>query len=140
MQRKYGVTLIASIVAVAFWLGANTQAAESAAGEQYVGKWSGTWEGSGSGRFELILERAADGAVTGGVDVGSDVGNYTAKLKALAFDGNKMTGRYVYPLDEQADIALTATFEGGQAKGTWSLVPKDQDMSLANGTWNVSKK
>jgi hypothetical protein len=140
MRRKYGVSRGAVIVALSIWLGVSIQAAQPASGEQYVGKWSGTWEGSGSGRFELILERGPDGAVTGGVDVGSDVGNYVAEFKALAFDGNKMTGRYVYPLDEQADIALTATFEGGQARGTWSLVPKDQDMPLANGTWNVSKK
>jgi hypothetical protein len=128
------------LIACCLWLGVQGHAAEPVPGEQYIGKWSGTWEGSGSGRFELILERGSDGQVTGGVDVGSDPGDYTAKFKALSFEGNTMTARYDYPLDEQADIALTATFETGKAGGTWSLVPKGQDMVMANGTWNVAKK
>jgi hypothetical protein len=140
MRRKYGIVLATTIATLGLWFGLQSQAAQPGGGEQYVGRWTGTWEGSGSGRFEVILDRGSDGNVTGGVDVGSDVGDYKATFKTLAFDGNKMIARYVYPLDEQADIALTATFEGGQAKGTWSLVPKDQDMALANGTWNVAKK
>ena len=112
-----------------------------AAGDAYAGTWTGTWEGGGgTGTFELKLE-ASGGTVTGGVSVGTDAGPYTAKFKSLAFDGNKMTAKYDYPLETQAEIALTATFDGKNAKGTWSLAPQGQDQQVfMTGTWTVEKK
>jgi hypothetical protein len=117
-----------------------SQGAGPAAGEAYVGTWSGTWEGAGaSGPFEVKLETAG-GALGGGVNVGTDAGPYTAKFKKVTFDGNKMTARYDYPLDTQAEIALTATFESKSATGTWAIVPQGQEQVLLNGTWTVEKK
>ena len=116
-------------------------AADSASGAEYVGVWTGTWEGGGgSGRFDLTLTKGTDGKVEGGVSVGSDTGDYVAQFVSLSFAGNQLTARYSYTPDEQADIAVTATFEGKVATGTWSMVPKGQDTAMANGTWTVTKK
>jgi len=115
-------------------------AAGPSSGDAYAGTWSGTWEGGGGGgTFEIKLEGSGS-ALTGNVNVGTDAGAYTAKFKSLGFDGNKMTARYDYPLDMQAEVALTATFEQANAKGTWALLPQGQDQALVNGTWAVQKK
>jgi hypothetical protein len=106
----------------------------------FVGAWGGTWEGGGSGRFDLTIERGSDGQPAGGVSVGSDQGDYTAKFKQLSFEGQNMKGRYEFPLDPRADIAITGTFNGGTAEGTWSLVEKDGDQAMAGGSWKVAKK
>ena len=123
------------------WLGVQTQAAKPADGEQYAGPWVGTWEGGGgSGKFDLTLERGADGALTGGVSVGTDQGDYTAKFTSLSFAGNKMTAKYIYPPDEQGEIALTAIFDGAAATGSWELGAKGGGAAMAAGTWTVKKK
>lgn len=114
--------------------------AQSSKGEQYAGKWSGTWDGAGAGTFVLVLEKGASGSVTGKVEVGTDGGNYTAELKSLAFDGPKMTAKYEFPLDPNAEVIVAATFDGSAAKGTWSLRPKGQDAEAAGGTWTVAKQ
>lgn len=106
----------------------------------FVGTWSGTWEGGGTGRFDLTIEQGSDGQPSGGVSVGTDQGDYTAKFKELSFDGQSMKARYEFPLDSQADVAVTGTFNGGAAEGTWSLVAKGGDQSFAGGTWKVQKK
>ena len=106
----------------------------------FVGAWNGTWEGGGTGRFDLTIERGSDGQPAGGVSVGTDQGDYTAKFKELSFDGQNMKARYEFPLDGQADVAVTGTFNGGAAEGTWSLVAKGGDQSVAGGTWKVAKK
>jgi hypothetical protein len=117
-----------------------SQAAGPAGAAAYVGTWSGTWEGGGgTGTFELKLEGTGT-AVAGSVNVGTDAGAYSAKFKSMAFDGNKMTAKYDYGLDTQAEIALTATFEGASAKGTWAMLPQGQEQVLVNGTWTVQKK
>ena len=106
----------------------------------YVGNWSGSWEGGGgTGRFDLKLNR--DGtALSGGVSVGSDQGDYEATFTSVAIDGNKLTARYDYTPDPQAEIVLSATFDGNAAKGTWGMVPKGQNTPGLEGTWTVTKK
>ena len=106
----------------------------------FVGTYGGTWEGGGTGRFDLTIEKGADGQPAGGVSVGTDNGDYTAKFKELSFDGQNMKARYEFPLDTQADVAITGTFNGGAVAGTWNLVPKGGDQSFAGGTWKVTKK
>jgi hypothetical protein len=106
----------------------------------FVGTWNGTWEGGGSGRFDLTIEPGSDGAPAGGVSVGTEQGDYTAKFKELSFDGQNMKARYEFPLDAQADVKVTGTFNGGAAEGTWDLVAKGGDQSFAGGTWKVAKK
>jgi hypothetical protein len=106
----------------------------------FVGTWTGSWEGGGTGRFDLTIEKGSDGQPTGGVSVGTDQGDYTAKFKQLSFEGQNMKARYEFPLDAQADVVVTGTFNGGAAEGTWSLVPKDGDQVFAGGGWKVAKK
>ena len=113
---------------------------QSSSGEQYVGTWSGTWDGAGAGTFVLTLDKSAAGAVTGKVEVGTDGGNYTAELKSLAFDGQKMTAKYDFPLDPAAEVLIAASFDGSTGNGTWSLRPKGQDTEAAGGTWTVTRK
>ena len=106
----------------------------------FVGTYGGTWEGGGTGRFDLTIEKGGDDQPAGGVSVGTDQGDYTAKFKELSFDGQNMKARYEFPLDAQADVAITGKFDGGAAEGTWSLVAKGGDQSFAGGTWKVQKK
>jgi hypothetical protein len=140
MQRRWvTVALIAAIGAGA--LGAQTQAAKPADGEQFVGDWTGTWEGGGTGKFDIKFERGADGAITGGVSVGTDMGDYTAKFSTVKFEGGKLTARYDYTPDPQGEISVTGNFEAKQATGTWSLGAKGQaGQGMAEGTWTVTKK
>lgn len=105
----------------------------------FAGTWAGTWDGSGSGEFELTLE-TKDGKPGGKVSVTTDGGNYTADLKGLAFDGNKMAAAYDFPLDPSSEVAIAATFDARIAKGTWSLHPKGQTTEIAGGTWTVTRK
>jgi hypothetical protein len=138
MRKQFLAMMV--LFSVAFGFG-GAVAADSASGSEFIGTWNGTWEGSGgSGRFDLTLTKGADGKVEGGVSVGSDTGDYVAKFISVSFNGNAMTARYSYTPDEQADIAVTATFEGKVAKGTWSMVPKGEDTAMATGTWTVTKK
>jgi hypothetical protein len=106
----------------------------------FVGTWAGSWEGGGTGRFDLTIEKGSGGQPTGGVSVGTDQGDYTAKFKQLSFEGQNMKARYEFPLDSQADVVVTGTFNGGAAEGTWSLVPKDGDQVFAGGGWKVARK
>jgi hypothetical protein len=113
---------------------------QSSSGDQYAGTWSGTWDGAGAGTFVLTLDKSAAGAMAGKVEVGTDGGNYTAELKSLAFDGQKMTAKYDFPLDPAAEVLIAASFDGSTGKGTWSLRPKGQDTEAAGGTWTVARK
>jgi hypothetical protein len=115
------------------------RATQASTGDDYAGKWAGTWDGSGSGEFELTLEKGKD-ALTGKVAVTTEQGNYAADLKGLSFSGKTMSASYDFPLDPNAEVAIAATFDGGKAKGTWSLRPKGQTTELAGGSWTVTKK
>ena len=108
--------------------------------EQYAGVWSGTWEGAGSsGGFELTLEKPAEGPMTGSVSVTGEP-TYKAKLKTLSFDGAKMTAKYDFTPDDAAEVALTATFDGKNASGAWSLLEKASGNEVVSGSWKVAKK
>ncbi len=115
-------------------------AAGQSSGEKYVGTWAGTWDGAGSGDFELTIDKAKDGPLSGRVVVTTEGGNYNANLKTITFDGPKMTAKYDFPLDANAEIVVNATFEDKSAKGTWAMRPKGQEGDLAAGTFSVSKK
>ena len=140
MMRKRVLGIAMALCACTAWLGLQTQAAKPADGEQYVGSWAGSWEGGGSGKFDLTIEHGADGALTGGVAVGTDQGDYTAKFTSLSFAGNKMTAKYIYPPDEQGEVALTATFADAAADGAWALGAKGGGSEMAAGTWRVTRK
>ena len=107
-------------------------------GEEFVGTWSGTWEGAGTGGFELTLEKPKEGAVTGKVSVTGEP-TYKANFRTLAFDGHTMTAAYDFPPDPEAEVVLTATFEGKSAKGKWLARVKASGMEVATGTWTVTK-
>jgi hypothetical protein len=117
-----------------------TAASTEQSGGDYAGQWTGTWDGSGSGNFELTLEKAKDGGTAGKVAVTTEQGNYTADLKSVSFNANKMTATYDFPLDPSAEVALAATFEAAKAAGTWSLRPKGGGAELVGGSFTVSKK
>jgi hypothetical protein len=108
--------------------------------DEWVGTWAGTWDGAGSGEFELTLDKTQDGGPVGRVAVTTDGGNYTADLKAIAIDGDKMNAKYDFPLDTGSEVIVLATFAARSAKGTWSLRPRGQETELAAGTWTVTKK
>ena len=133
--------LIGLFVLSAICAGAKDNAQGAASGEQFVGVWSGTWEGAGgSGGFEVTFEKGKDSAVTGKVSVTGEP-TYKANFKSLSFDGKKMTAKYDFPPAEaDAEVALESTFDGNNAKGTWSLRAKTNDSEVAAGTWSVTKK
>jgi hypothetical protein len=139
-MRKFSMFFASVLVSLSVGMATLVLAADSDA-KQYVGTWKGTWEGGGaSGRFDLTLTQGADGKLSGGVSVGSDTGDYESKFSSVAITGNKLTAKYDYTPDAQAEIALTATLEAANAKGTWSMLPKGQATELASGTWTVAKK
>jgi hypothetical protein len=115
------------------------RAQETSTGEQYLGTWTGTWEGGGSGGLEVTLEKDDKGALTGKVSVTGDP-EYKAAFKALSFDGNKMTAKYDFPLNEEAEVILTASFTGNSASGTWTAREKASGNDIVSGTWNVTRK
>jgi hypothetical protein len=114
---------------------------KSSSGEEFVGVWSGSWQATGSsGGFELTLEKNKDGGDAGRVSVTGEP-TYKASFKALSFDGNKMNAKYDFPPSEaDAEVWLTATFDGNKANGTWSLRVKADGSEVAAGTWSVTKK
>ena len=133
---------LSALLLVLCWIGsaaAPLLAGQAAAGEQYVGKWAGTYDGAGSGTMELMLDKK-DGAIAGKVSANTDGGNYAADLKDVKFDGAKMSAKYDFPLDPSAEVVVTATFDGNNAKGTWSLRPKGQTDELAGGGIAIAKK
>jgi hypothetical protein len=106
---------------------------------KYFGTWSGTWDGAGSGGFELILEKKSEGVAGGKVSVTGEP-TYKATLKTVTFTGQKMTALYDFPPDDRLEIAITATFDGDTAKGTWTARGKDGGAEMMSGGWTVKKK
>ena len=139
MSNRRTLTMLVLVVC---WIGsaARIGARQASSGEQYAGMWSGTYDGSGTGQVELTLDKGQDGAMTGKVAATTDGGNYTAELKSVSFEGTKMTAKYDFPLDPSAEVVMTATFDGGTAKGTWSLRAKGQADEIASGGLAVTKK
>lgn len=130
----------AIVLCVVLLSGVAASAQRGASGDQFVGAWSGTWDGAGSsGGFDLTLERPKDGAMGGRVAVTGEP-SYKATLQTIAFDGNKMTAKYEFTPDPQAEVLLVATFEGSTASGTWSLREKASGNEVVSGTWKVARK
>lgn len=112
----------------------------SSSGEQFVGTWTGTWDAGGTGGgFELTVEKGKDGVVGGRVSVTGEP-TYKATLKALSFEGKKMSAKYDFPPDEGGEVLLEASFDGNAAKGTWSLREKANGNEVAAGGWSVARK
>ena len=97
--------------------------------DSHVGTWTGTWAGSAEG-----------GALAGKMKATGGESGHSATFKSLAFDGNKMTGKYDYPLGDGGEIVLQGTFDKTSAKGTWVLTPPGQTTEAARGTWTLTKK
>jgi hypothetical protein len=128
--------LILGVVCVA----AQQAGANKGAATDFTGTWVGTWDGTGAGGgFDLTLDKTKDGAPGGQVSVTGEP-TYKATLKTLAFEGKAMSATYDFPPDDRAEVALTATFEGDTAKGTWTLRGKGDTGQVANGTFTVKKK
>ena len=136
MRRTWHACLWLLVLAVV--CAAEAQTKET--GEAFAGTWTGSWGGAGEGGgFELTLEKTQDGTVNGRVSVTGEP-TYKASFKSLSFDGNKMKAAYDFPPNTEAEVVLTATFEGKTAKGTWSLREKATDSEAFSGTWSVEKK
>ena len=135
------MTATTALALCAFVGTASGQGSSTTSAESYAGAWTGTWEGAGGGGgFELTLEKPKDGPMTGKVSVTGEP-TYKANLKTLAFDGAKMTAKYDFTPDENAEVVLTATFDGkGAAAGEWSLREKASGNEVASGTWKVKKQ
>ena len=115
-------------------------AAQQGGGDEYFGTWTGTWEGAGNtGGFEITLEKGKDGALAGRVSVTGEP-TYKATLKTASIENRKLTATYDFPPDESLEIALTATFEGQTATGTWTVIQKAGRTEVISGTWKVAKK
>jgi hypothetical protein len=107
--------------------------------EQYLGTWTGTWEGAGgSGDLEITLEKGAGGALSGGVSVTGEP-TYKATFTTVAITEGKLTATYDFPPDDQAEVALEATFDGDAATGTWVARDKASGSPVASGTWSVKR-
>jgi hypothetical protein len=138
--RKFALSWLMLVTLGAAAIIDTARAEQVASSERYAGTWTGTWEGPGTGQFELTLENGKDGAPAGKVAVTTDNGNYDAALKAIAFDGSKMTAKYDFPPDPSAEVSVAADFEDRAAKGTWSLRVRGQDAEVAGGTFALTKK
>jgi hypothetical protein len=139
MRKGWSVGLFVMVFAV-ICSAAQRGADATAAGAEYVGTWSGTWDsGNAGGGFELTLEKPKDGAIGGKVAVTGEP-TYNAVLKAVSFEGKKMTATYDFPPDESAEVILTATFEGNKAAGTWVVRVKGTTNDVATGGWTVARK
>jgi hypothetical protein len=115
-------------------------AAVAAQRDQYIGTWSGSWEGAGSsGGFDLTLAQGKDAGLTGKVSVSGEP-SYEATLAQVAFDGKKMTAKYDFTPQPEAEVLLAATFDGATATGTWTLREKASGNEVISGSWRVSKQ
>jgi hypothetical protein len=99
------------VMLVSAWPAAQRETGRSA-DQQYVGAWSGRWEGSGSGGgFELTIE-SKENVLSGRVSVTGQP-TYKATLRATPW-----AAAYDFTPDEQAEVILSATFDGDTAKGS----------------------
>ena len=138
-MRKSSFALLVVIAAVVC-SSAQPASAQPGAAESLLGIWSGAWDGAGSGGgFELTFEREKEGPITGKVSVTGEP-TYKATLKALSFEGKKMSAKYDFTPDESAEVILAASFDGTTASGTWSLREKSTGNEVAAGNWKVTKK
>ena len=143
MRSRFCVSLFVLICGAGLGVGLGVVSAQpgaqGTAAAELFGTWTGTWEGGGTGGFELTLEKGKDGAPGGGVSVTGEP-TYKATLRTVAFEGKKMTAAYDFPPDDSIEVVLTATFDGENAKGTWSARQKAGGAEVATGTWTVTRK
>jgi len=91
-------------------------------------------------RFRTDARDEHDSGVAGKVSVTGEP-TYKASFKSLSFEGKKMNAKYDFPPNEaDAEVVLAASFDGNDAKGTWSLRTKADGNEVAAGTWSVRKK
>lgn len=137
MRYHFATFLLVIVLGV---VSAAAQRESVSSADQLLGTWTGTWDGAGSsGGFDLTLERAKDAALAARVAVTGDPA-YQATLSQVSIDGKKMTGKYEFPPDPQAEILLAAVFDGNTATGTWSLREKASGTEVISGNWSVTKK
>jgi hypothetical protein len=137
LSANLGVAIPVSALVCTLMVGAIGVLAAQA--KDPVGTYTGTWDGAGAGgNFELMLEKK-DGTLGGSVSVTGEP-TYKATLKTVSFDGPNMKALYDFPADERAEVALTATFDGDNVKGTWTLRAKDGGGEVASGGWAVKRK
>jgi len=140
MRKSISITL-AVLFSLCICSRASAEHFQASADKQFTGAWAGTWEGGGGGgKIEVTIVKDEAGKFTGKVAVSTDGGDYTANLKSLAFEGNKMTAKYDFPPDEQGEVVLTATFDDASLKGGWSLRSKSDSTEMISGTWTASRK
>ena len=141
VRNRWGVWLFVILFSSVCFAAQRGGEGSSTSGEEFVGVWSGGWEGAGSsGGFELTLEKGTERSVIGKVSVTGEP-TYKATFKALSFADKKMDAKYDFPPNEaDAEVVLTATFDGNKATGTWSLRAKANGTEVAAGTWSVTKK
>jgi len=139
MRKIQWIWCVIFVSAAVAFTGAQSAPPAAPKPESFAGTWSGTWDGAGSGGFELTLEQAKDGPMTGKVSVTGEP-TYKAVCKSLAFDGKKMTAKYDFPPDEQAEVALALSFDENKATGTWSLQAKANGAEVVSGTLSLTRK
>jgi hypothetical protein len=145
MRNRWLLAVLITLFGVAGHAQSDGRRASVAGGaDEYLGTWAGTWastDGARAGQFEMTIEKDGNGNPAGKVKVTGGESDHSADFKSLSFDGNKMTGKYDYPLDPADEVALDATVDGKTATGTWLVHPRGQDADvLARGTWTVTKK
>jgi hypothetical protein len=126
--------ILVGVIASAAQSGGN----QGAPGEEFIGTWAGTWEGAGSGTFELTIDKGKHGDLTGSISVTGE-GAYKAAFKTLSFDGKKMNATYDFPPNEAIEVALSGSFDGKNATGTWSAREKGA-AEVAAGSWTVASR
>jgi hypothetical protein len=110
--------------------------------DSHLGTWAGTWagaDGGASGELQIIIENGKGSALGGQIKATGGDSGHTATFKSLSFEGNKMTGKYDYPLGDGGLIVLEGTFDKASGKGTWVLTPPGQTEG-PHGTWTLAKK
>lgn len=141
-MHRPAISLLATLLcSLSLCLASQTAKQPSASPERWLGTWAGSWEGAGqSGKIEITVTKDEGGKLAGKVAATTEGGDYTAKFTSLAIDANKLTAKYDFPADEQAEVVLEATLDAASVKGTWSLRPKGQTSESVGGSWTATKK
>jgi hypothetical protein len=141
--KQFGV---AAGLLLTAWVAVSALPSHVVDGDLYLGKWAGTYEGGDTtGNFQLAFERGGDGKLIATISVAQDGGgggqDYSVKMKSAAFVGDKFSGTYDPPGDNQSEINLKGTFSANAGSGDWSLGAKDKPSSpaVASGTWKLAK-
>jgi hypothetical protein len=104
----------------------------------FVGSWTGSWSGSTSGQFEMMVSKDSTGKLGGSITPHGEQGTYTSSFQSLVVEGGKMVAKFDTP-DGQLDVVMTATLEGAESKGTYSVHEKAQGSEVDSGSWTAKK-